>query len=130
MSYRIFGSELSPYSVKVRSYFRYRGLPHMGFINFGGDFCMIGDAYRIVFADNGVPLPCSYFPNVFHPRFQEFCRQLAKERAADKKNDPWLVGNFLDNELAWWGKAWGRRDGLFDECLRKPATVSGPSSPS
>ena len=28
MNYRIFGSELSPYSVKVRSYFRYRGLPH------------------------------------------------------------------------------------------------------
>ena len=27
-SYRIFGSELSPYSVKVRSYFRYKGLPH------------------------------------------------------------------------------------------------------
>jgi glutathione S-transferase len=27
-AYRIFGSELSPYSVKVRSYFRYRGLPH------------------------------------------------------------------------------------------------------
>ena len=28
MTYRLFGSELSPYSVKVRSYFRYRGLPH------------------------------------------------------------------------------------------------------
>src|SRR5258708_34292484 len=28
MLYRIFGSELSPYSVKVRSYFRYKGLPH------------------------------------------------------------------------------------------------------
>jgi len=28
MTYRIFGSELSPYSVKVRSYCRYRGLPH------------------------------------------------------------------------------------------------------
>jgi len=26
--YRTFGSELSPYSVKVRSYFRYKGLPH------------------------------------------------------------------------------------------------------
>ena len=25
---RIYGSELSPYSVKVRSYFRYKGLPH------------------------------------------------------------------------------------------------------
>ncbi len=28
MTYRIFGSELSPYSVKVRSYFRLKGLPH------------------------------------------------------------------------------------------------------
>lgn len=26
--YRIFGMELSPYSVKVRSYFRYKGIPH------------------------------------------------------------------------------------------------------
>ena len=28
LTYRIFGSELSPYSVKVRSYFRYKGIPH------------------------------------------------------------------------------------------------------
>jgi len=27
-TYRIFGSELSPYSVKVRSYFRFKGLPY------------------------------------------------------------------------------------------------------
>lgn len=27
-TYRIFGSELSPYSVKVRSFFRYKSLPH------------------------------------------------------------------------------------------------------
>ena len=27
-SYRIFGNELSPYSVKVRSYFRFKQLPH------------------------------------------------------------------------------------------------------
>ncbi len=27
-SYRIYGAEMSPYSVKVRSYFRYKGLPH------------------------------------------------------------------------------------------------------
>ena len=26
--HRIFGIELSPYSVKVRSYFRYKGIPH------------------------------------------------------------------------------------------------------
>lgn len=28
IGYRIFGSEVSPYSVKVRSYFRYKGIPH------------------------------------------------------------------------------------------------------
>src|SRR6201994_4551105 len=26
--YRIFGAEMSPYSVKVRSYFRYKAIPH------------------------------------------------------------------------------------------------------
>ena len=26
--YRIFGSEMSPFSVKIRSYFRYKGIPH------------------------------------------------------------------------------------------------------
>ncbi|MBM4270528.1 MAG: glutathione S-transferase domain-containing protein, partial [Deltaproteobacteria bacterium] len=26
--HRIFGAENSPYSVKVRSYFRYKGIPH------------------------------------------------------------------------------------------------------
>lgn len=28
MTYKLFGSELSPYSVKVRSFFRYKNLPH------------------------------------------------------------------------------------------------------
>jgi len=28
-AYRIFGSEMSPYSVKVRAYFRYKGIPHV-----------------------------------------------------------------------------------------------------
>ncbi len=28
MTYRIYGSELSPYSVKVRSFFRYKNLNH------------------------------------------------------------------------------------------------------
>ncbi len=28
LSYRVFGSENSPYSIKVRSYFRYKGFDH------------------------------------------------------------------------------------------------------
>src|SRR5262245_60490227 len=31
-TFRIYGSELSPYSVKVRSYFRYKGIPHRWFV--------------------------------------------------------------------------------------------------
>ena len=27
-TYQIFGAEMSPYSVKVRSYFRYKNIPH------------------------------------------------------------------------------------------------------
>jgi hypothetical protein len=27
-SYRIIGAEMSPYSVKIRSYFRYKAIPH------------------------------------------------------------------------------------------------------
>ena len=34
--YRIFGSELSPYSVKVRSYFRYKGIPHAWIVRNAG----------------------------------------------------------------------------------------------
>lgn len=102
----------------------YRGLAHTEFVNFGGDFSALGEAYRIVYPDNGIPVPCSYFPNVFHPRFEAFCRRLAKERAGGRKNDPWLFGYFLDNELAWWGKTWGTRTGLFDACMKQPATHS------
>jgi glutathione S-transferase len=35
--YRIFGSELSPYSVKVRSYFRYKGIPHQWVVRSSGN---------------------------------------------------------------------------------------------
>src|SRR5215472_18995434 len=35
--YRIFGNELSPYSVKVRSYFRYKQIPHEWIIRSGAN---------------------------------------------------------------------------------------------
>jgi glutathione S-transferase len=33
--YRIFGAEISPYSVKVRSYYRYKGIPHEWIVRSG-----------------------------------------------------------------------------------------------
>lgn len=36
-AYRIFGSEMSPYSVKVRSYFRYKAIPHAWIVRNAGN---------------------------------------------------------------------------------------------
>jgi hypothetical protein len=35
---RIFGAEMSPYSVKVRSYFRYNAIPHQWVLRNAADF--------------------------------------------------------------------------------------------
>ena len=47
--------------------------------------------------------PCSALPNVFHPDFAAACEWRAREQCAPFKDDPWLIGWFIDNELAWWG---------------------------
>jgi len=102
----------------------YKGLPHTVFLNVGCDFCRQGEPFRIAFGKNGQATPCSYFPNVFHPRFEEFSRMKAENICAANRNDPWLLGYFIDNELAWWGKP-EHRDacafGLFEACMEKPA---------
>ena len=40
------------------------------------------------------------YPYVFDPAFTNFCDSYAKQLAA-KKTDPWLLGHFSDNELAF-----------------------------
>lgn len=64
--------------------------------------------------------PCTEFPNVFHPDFSAYCDRIAAEKCAPHREDHDLVGYFLDNELAWWGR--GARDtGLFDAAMRLPS---------
>ncbi len=93
----------------------YRGLIHTRFLSVGDGMCIKMDKeYYICPHENK---PCSAFPNVFHPKFEEWCDYVARTRCAPYKNDPWLFGYFLDNELAWWGR--GSQDtGLFDEVMK------------
>jgi len=49
--------------------------------------------------------PCSALPNVWHPDFAAACEWRAREQCAPFKDDPWLIGWFIDNELAWWGSS-------------------------
>lgn len=92
---------------------RYRGLPHTEFLSFGMAFTSVSDI---------VPRTTwTGFPDVFHPGFPEWCRQEAQRQCRPLRNDPWLLGYFLDNELEWFGKS-GSEVGLLEEALKKPAS--------
>ena len=47
------------------------------------------------------------FPNVFRPDFAVHCQRLAKKACAAKRDDPWVIGWYTDNEIAWRGAARG-----------------------
>ena len=62
-------------------------------------------------------------PDFFDPSFPEHARQKAKQCRA-RRDDPWLIGYFLDNELAW-GKDWRMAPNLFDRYAQLPADAPG-----
>ena len=71
---------------------------------------------------------CSAFPNVFHPNFERHCVEFAQKHCAPHKDDPWVVGWYVDNELAWWGDREARYQprchGLYETVVRLPETHS------
>jgi hypothetical protein len=42
--------------------------------------------------------------NVFSPGYEEAIDNLCRQLVAPHRNDPWLIGWFLDNELPWYGE--------------------------
>ena len=100
----------------------HRGLVHTRFLSIGDSLCWEGsdDSFWICPNEHR---PCSAFPNVFNPLFPDYCDYVARQRCAPNKDDPWLFGYFIDNELAWWGR--GACDtGLFDAVMAKPESHS------
>lgn len=91
---------------------RYRGLAHTEFLSLGAGFAALDDITPQVHWTG--------FPNVFSPKWPRYCDRRARQLCAESRNDPWLFGYFLDNELEWYGKTWGD-GGLFDDAMRKPA---------
>lgn len=76
------------------SHERLAGLAYTNLINLGAGF--------VAFSDLS-PMTINGFPNVFHPRWQEWCDARAQEFCAPLKDDPWLLGYYIDNELDWHG---------------------------
>lgn len=104
---------------------RHCGMVHAWEINFGNRFGKAMDENDERWIMPGWQRPCSALPNVFHPDFESYCDKLATETCAPLKDDKDLLGWFLDNELAWWGKGpWGGATGTYDACMAKPETHS------
>jgi len=92
---------------------RHRGFPHTEFISFGSEFSPI--------AAIAPKTTWTGFPDVFDPRWEDFCRWKARRMCAPQRDDPWLFGYFLDNELEWYGKD-DSEAGLVHETIGKRAS--------
>ncbi|MBR3221229.1 MAG: hypothetical protein IKF72_03275 [Kiritimatiellae bacterium] len=66
--------------------------------------------------------PGTAFPNVFGRDFAEQCDRAAAKACSANRDDPEVLGYFIDNELAWEGRNRGatRPWGLFDAACSKP----------
>ncbi len=60
----------------------------------------------------------------FSPDFEEKMEAACSERCGSRKNDPWLLGYFTDNELRW-GADWRGKRSLLEEYLRFPDGAAG-----
>ena len=88
---------------------RYKGLAHMEFLAMGQGFSSIEYITEKTFWTG--------FPDVFSSKWEQFCDQTAQTKCAPHKDDPWLIGYFIDNELEWFGKT----GSLFADAFRRPA---------
>ena len=95
---------------------RRRSLAHTEFLSFGADFSGIASLVE--------KTTWTGWPDVFDPRFERFCELRARERCDPARDDPWLLGYFLDNELEWWGKS-HRPWGLAEDACKLPASAPG-----
>ncbi len=93
---------------------RHRGLAHVETLSLG-----------TTFSDTDSLSPKTTwtgFPNVFSPEWPKHCDRVARERCAKVKDDPWVLGYFLDNELEWFST--DEPVGLFGATWRRAASDS------
>ncbi|MBB4369945.1 agarase [Bradyrhizobium sp. cir1] len=64
------------------------------------------------------------FPDVFDPEFWEHIRASADQRCRHRRNDPGLLGTFIDNEL-YWSPDWRGTDELLTLFLNLPSHRPG-----
>ena len=91
-------------------------------------FLALGDSATAEKADeehwlsDNLHTPGTAFPNVFNPDFAKHCNAEAAKACAPNRDDPEVLGYFIDNELAWEARRGGPAGewGLFDNACAKP----------
>lgn len=90
-------------------------LPYTRSINIAGDYANVA---------SGVDY-WGRMPDPFDPRFVQATEQAVEKASADVRDDPWLLGYFADNELAWAGSGpqgrWGLALGTLAGDAHSPA---------
>ena len=95
-----------------------RGFVHTAMLNLGYRLAHDPDTTKALAV--GLHRPGTAFPNVFHPDFEAECDRAAAAAAAKCRDDPLLLGYFLDNELSWGGETRNRDEGMFDAAMSWP----------
>jgi hypothetical protein len=90
-------------------------LPYTRSINISGDYANVSSGYDY----------WGRMPDPFDPRFVHATEQAVAKASRDVRDDPWLLGYFADNELAWAGAGpqgrWGLAMGTLAGDAKSPA---------
>jgi hypothetical protein len=90
-------------------------LPYTRSINIAGDYANVASGYDY----------WGRMPDPFDPRFMQATEKAVANASRDVKDDPWLLGYFADNELAWAGVGpqgrWGLAMGTLAGDTNSPA---------
>ena len=90
-------------------------LPYTRSINITGDYANVSSGYDY----------WGRMPDPFDPRFAQAADAATVKASADVRDDPWLLGYFADNELAWAGIGpqgrWGLAMGTLAGDAHSPA---------
>ena len=90
-------------------------LPYTRSINIAGDYANVSSGYDY----------WGRMPDPFDPRFVQATERAVAKASAGVRDDPWLLGYFADNELAWAGSGpqgrWGLALGTLAGDANSPA---------
>ncbi|WP_108470671.1 beta-agarase [Rhodanobacter thiooxydans] len=90
-------------------------LPYTRSIDIGGDYASVSSGYDY----------WGRMPDPFDPRFVQAAERAVIKASAGVRDDPWLLGYFADNELAWAGSGpqgrWGLALGTLAGEANSPA---------